>query len=78
MVSVTEPVYETSMTFDGLISNADIAAAKADWAAAQGTPNADQFHRFYVSLVTGQAWQVAAEFRLAHRAPAVEQPGEQD
>lgn len=58
-------VYNTTMD----ISNEDIATAKKDWLEGEDTPGADMLHRYYASLISGQARQIAADFR-AVRSPA--------
>ena len=55
----------------GAITNDDIAAARRDWSSATDPVEAEALHRFYANLVSGQALQIALEFRAARtRSPA--------
>ncbi len=50
----------------GAITNDDIAAARREWSSATDPVEAEALHRFYANLVSGQALQIAQDFRAAH------------
>lgn len=56
------------------ITNNDIAAARRDWTAAPDPAQAEVLHRLYANLVSGQALQIALEFRAARAPSPVETP----